>query len=439
MALVAIIGRPNVGKSTLFNRIVGQRKAVVEDIPGVTRDRIYGHASWGDKNFMVVDTGGFETNPDHELIRQVRHQALIAMEEADVILFMMDGSEGLHVIDRELHELLRRYDNKKIFFIVNKIDGLSKESYLYDFYDLGVERLTVVSAKTGYEFEELMNEVVKVLPQNRPETEDYPKIAIVGRPNVGKSTLVNALTGKERMIVSDSAGTTRDAIDSLCIYYSKKYTLIDTAGIRRQGKMAQGIERFSFLRTMHHVDRCDVALIIVSIEEGIVEMDQKIAGLVHDAGRGAVIVINKWDTAENKERLLQETIQTIRQKFWFMPYAPVITISALTKQRVTKLFHLVDEIMANREMKFKTSELNSLIHTIRSTWRPPLYKGKTVSLKFMSQVGEKPPGFVVFSNRPEALSTQYIKYIEKTIRQKWPLTGTPIRIYIKKKNGHARL
>jgi GTP-binding protein len=436
MALIAIIGRPNVGKSTIFNRILGQQKAVVEDIPGVTRDRIYGHATWGDKSFFVVDTGGFETNPEQELVKQIRDQALIAIEEADVILFVMDGLEGLHVIDRELNDLLRCYD-KTIFPVINKIDGPSKEKFLYDFYPLAVE-ITPLSAKTGYEFEELMDEIVKALPDENPEIEQYPKIAIVGRPNVGKSTLVNSLIGKERMLVSNIPGTTRDAIDSVCSYYGKKYTIIDTAGIRRKGKMAQSLERFSFLRTMHQVDRCDVALIVVNIEEGIVEMDQKIAALVHDSGRGAVIVVNKWDSVEDKEALLEKTIQTIRQKFWFMTYALIITASALTKLRVTKIFPLIDEIIANRETKIKTSDLNDLLQSIRSSSRPPLYKGKTVSLNFMSQVGKKPPAFVVFSNRPEALSTQYVKHIEKSLRQRWPLKGTPIRIYLKKKQGNSR-
>lgn len=436
MALIAIVGRPNVGKSTLFNRIVGQRKAVVEDIPGVTRDRIYGHATWDNKSFLVVDTGGFETNPEQELVKQIRDQALIAMEEADVILFVMDGLEGLHVIDKELNDLLRRYD-KTIFPVINKVDGLSKEKLIYDFYSLALE-ITPLSAKTGYEFEELMDKIVKVLPEEGAEVEEHPKIAIVGRPNVGKSTLVNALTGKKRMIVSNIPGTTRDAIDSVCSYYGKNYTIIDTAGIRKKGKMAQSLERFSFLRTMHHVDRCDVALIVINIEEGIVEMDQKIAALVNDSGRGAVIVVNKWDTVENKEALLEKTIQTIRQKLWFMTYAPIITISALTKQRATKIFPLIDEIMVNREKKLKTSDLNDLLKSVRSSSRHPLYKGKTVSLNFMNQVGKNPPAFVVFSNRPEAVSTQYVKYIEKSLRQKWSLKGTPIRIYIKKKQGNPR-
>jgi GTP-binding protein len=436
MAVVAIIGRPNVGKSTLFNRIAKKNQAIIEDVPGVTRDRNYAYAIYEDKRFFIIDTGGFDTATDDEMIQQIRLQATIAIEEADVALFLMDGSSGLHPVDYEIAKMLRRYE-KKTFYVVNKIDGETKEKLLYDFYELGLT-LYPLSALNGNGFEELMDEVVACIPETQHLDANYPKIAVIGRPNVGKSSLVNALLGKERMIVSDAPGTTRDAIDSICRYYKDEYLLIDTAGIRRKGKMSKSIEKYAFLRTATNIARCDVALIMINSEDGVVDMDKTIAGLAHEAGKGAVLLVNKWDLIDEKTDRYSKLIDEIKRQFWFIPYAPILTVSALTKQRVTKIFSLVNDIIAERKHKIKTSPLNDLLlETVRKQ-PPPMYKGKKVRLNFISQIGVDPPAFALFANYPEAISDNYLKYLDRSIRAYYPFTGTPIRFYLKEKAGRRR-
>ncbi|MBI4687095.1 MAG: ribosome biogenesis GTPase Der [Nitrospirae bacterium] len=338
--IIAIVGRPNVGKSTLFNRIVGQRIAVVAETPGVTRDRLYREAQWEDKRFLLVDTGGFQAETEEDIVKEIKRQALIAIEEADIVLMLMDAQSGLTPMDTELNNALRRH-NKKIVYAVNKIDGPKKEAALSEFYALGVD-LFPVSAVSAYGFDELMESMTKDIPLSEETVAEYPKIAIVGRPNAGKSTLVNSLLGKERMIVSPVAGTTRDAVDSICTYHKKKYILIDTAGIRKKGKMAKTIERFSFLRTVENLDRCDVAVIVLDASEGIVELDQKIANLIYEAHKGAIILFNKWDVVEKNTETLKALEISIRHKLWFMHYAPIMAISALSRQRVTKIFPMID-------------------------------------------------------------------------------------------------
>jgi len=429
--IVAIVGRPNVGKSTLFNRIVGKRIAVVEDIPGLTRDRIYGEAEWGNKAFLVIDTGGFQPAPEEDIVREVKKQAIAAVEEADVVLMLMDADSGLSPSDVELSSTLRKY-NKKIFYAVNKIDGAKKEKSLYEFYRLGVD-LFPVSALSGYGFDELMDSIASVIPVGAEADVKYPRIAIVGRPNVGKSTLVNSLLGKERMIVSPVPGTTRDSVDSICTYHKRKYLIIDTAGIRKKGRMAKTFERFSFIRTLRNIENCDVALILLDAVDGVVEVDQKIAGLVYDAGKGGIILFNKWDLTEKSPQFLKKLQCELQQRLWFMHYVPVLTISALNRQRVTKVFSLIDEVIAESSRRISTPELNSFLRESLSIQSPPLYKGRQVKLSYITQVGVKPPRFVIFTNKREGIKQEYIKFMERQLRDKFHFKGVPIRIYVRQK------
>lgn len=430
--IVAIVGRTNVGKSTLFNRIVGKRLAIVEDTPGLTRDRLYGDAKWRDKEFFIVDTGGFEITSDRGIINDVKKQTLIAMQEADIVLMLFNAESGITPIDIELVNIIRRYD-KKIFYAVNKVDGPKKEKALYDFYSLGVD-LFPLSALNGYGFDELMDSIASGMPEKREGAEvEYPRIAILGRPNVGKSTLVNSLLGKERMIVSPVPGTTRDAVDSICSYNKKKYILIDTAGIRKKGKMAGTFERYSFIRTLQNIESCDVALVMLDSTEGIVEMDQKIAGLVHERKKGTVIVLNKWDITEKTSHLLKKLKDEIQQKLWFIYYAPILTISALNRQRIVKLFPLIDEIILQSSKWLSASELNNFLLESLSIQHPPQYKGKTVKIHYITQSGIKPPTFLIFTNIPEGIKQDYLRFLERELRKRFPFKAVPVRFYVKGK------
>jgi GTP-binding protein len=430
--VIAIVGRPNVGKSTLFNRIVGGKIAVVEDIPGLTRDRLYGEATWSDKSFLVVDTGGFQPAPDESITEEVKKQAITAIEEADFVLMLMDAKSGLTASDVELSDTLRNY-GKKVFYAVNKIDGPRKEKELYEFYALGAD-IYPVSATTGYGFVELMETIASVMPEvKESESMQYPRIAIVGRPNVGKSTFVNSLLGKERMIVSPIPGTTRDSIDSLCSYYRKKYLLVDTAGIRKKGKMATSFERYSFIRTLKNIENCDVSLILLDAVDGVVEMDQRIAGLVYEAGKGCIILVNKWDLVKKENLSMKEFEQKIYKKLWFMNYAPILTISALSKQRITKIFPLINKIYAESSRRISTKELNGLLRKSLLVRKPPLYKGKRVKLSYITQAGTKPPCFIIFSNRAEGVKQGYIRFLERQLRDRFTFQGVPVRIYIRQK------
>ncbi|RJQ51701.1 MAG: ribosome biogenesis GTPase Der [Nitrospiraceae bacterium] len=430
--VIAIVGRPNVGKSTLFNRMIGERRAVVEDIPGITRDRIYGKAEWNNKTFLVVDTGGFQHDPGEDISRQVNRQVLIAVEEADVIVLLMDAENGVLPPDIELIDRLRQ-SGKRAFYAVNKIDGPKKEKALYDFYSAGVD-LYPLSALSGYGYEELMDRIAGFLPEEGEEAFAYPRIAIVGRPNVGKSTLVNSLLGRERMIVSPVAGTTRDAVDSICSYYRKKYIIIDTAGIRRRGRMAKTAERYSFMRTLKNIEDCDVALLILDASEGVVELDQKIAGLIFQAKRGAVILLNKWDLVDKTSLALKEIEERVYQKLWFMRYAPILTISALSRQRVTKLFTLTDKIIAEGAKRIDTHELNRFLGNMLATREPALHKGKRVKIYYITQIKTSPPGFVIFTNCREGIKEQYIKFMENRLRERFSFKGVPVEIYVRQKN-----
>ncbi len=434
--LIAIVGRPNVGKSTLFNRILGSESAIVEDIPGVTRDRNYREAEWEGKKFIVVDTGGFYPEPSEDLFQQVREQAVFAVEEADVIVHLLDGKEGLNPHDRELTQLLRA-SGKKVIWAVNKIDAPTRESRLYDFYPLGVDDLLPVSAATGYEFAEFMDRVMVLLPERGGEEGETgcPRVAVVGRPNVGKSTLVNTLLGKSRMIVSPVPGTTRDSIDSLCTYYGKKYLVIDTAGIRKKGKIGYSIERYSMVRAVRSIERCDVALVVLDSTEGIVEQDKRVAGIVNQYGKGAIFLFNKWDLVAEPESAYGKFMEEFRDKLWFFNHAPVLTVSGLERRRVTKVFPLIDRVIAERRKRIATAELNAVLKRVISRTSLPLYRGRPVKLLYMTQVKTDPPEFVVFANHPEGIRDSHLRFLEKSLREQFSFGGTPVRIFVRSRSG----
>lgn len=429
---VVIVGRANTGKSTLFNRMIGSSAAIVEDLPNVTRDRNYLETEWEDKAFIAVDTGGFYPEPADDIFLQMREQALFAIAEADVIIQLLDGKEGLASADVELAKTLRA-SGKKVLWVVNKIDGPTREDRLYDFYALGVDELLPVSAATGYEFSELMDKVVSLLPPVSKEKVTYPKIAVVGRPNVGKSTLVNSILGKDRMIVSPAPGTTRDAVDSVCSYYKKKYLLIDTAGIRQKGKLGFSIERFSVVRAIRSIERCDVALIVLDAADGITEQDQKVAGIVEKYAKGAIFLLNKWDIVSEPELAYKKLVPELKRKMWFLAHAPVITTSGMEKKRITNIFPIIDEIIKERGKRISTADMNRFIQDVTSSTALPLYRGKQVKISYVTQVNTEPPAFVIFSNYPAGIKDSYIRYIERCMRERFSFAGTPVRIYKKVK------
>ncbi|NOX20348.1 MAG: ribosome biogenesis GTPase Der [Nitrospirae bacterium] len=431
--VVAIVGRPNVGKSTLFNRIVRAREAIVEDTPGVTRDRIYKTAKWDDREFIVIDTGGIYPEATDEIVAQTKEQSLFAIQEADLVLVLFDARDGLTELDKEVVDLLRPY-KKPVIYVVNKIDNKNKEELLYDFYSLGVEELHPLSAITGYGFPELMDRVVALLPKVEPsesQEEELPRIAIVGKPNVGKSTLVNALTGKERMIVSSRPGTTRDAVDTVCKYYGRRYLLVDTAGLRRKSRVSYDLEKYMVVRAVKSIDSADVVILLIDANEGITEQDQKIASLIHRYGKGIIIAFNKWDLVKEPDVRLKELMREFSWKLGFISYAPVITISGLSRKRTTKLFPLVDEIIKERNKRIPTSELNRFKDDIAENL--PTHKGKRLKIYYCTQTETAPPTFVFFVNYPEAFKPEYIRYIEKRLRERFGFMGTPINIIIRER------
>ncbi|MBF0554648.1 MAG: ribosome biogenesis GTPase Der [Nitrospirae bacterium] len=431
--IVVIVGRQNVGKSTLFNRITGGRKAIVKDEPGVTRDRIYGEGQWEGHSFIAIDTGGFYTGSDDELLADVRRHALMGIDEADVVIQLFDSKDGLTPGDLELASLVRKY-NKECLWVVNKIDTQKAEQRMADFYRMGGTVLAV-SAEGGLGFDELMDEVVsRFKPGSDGDTlpSELPKIAIVGRPNVGKSTLVNTLLGKEKMLVSSMSGTTRDSVDSICTYYGKKYLLIDTAGIRKKPNVVEDLERFSVVRAIRSIERADVVVFLIDATEGIVEQDKKIVSLIDRSGKGLILAINKWDAIDAPDESYRQFMDSVQQEFAFAYYAPMLTISGLMKTRITKIFPMVSEIVKERKKRITTGVLNRYVETLNK--QLPEYKGKQTKVFYISQVAIEPPQFAVFLNYPEAIKANHMRYIEKLIRQGYPFNGTPIRVYIKKRN-----
>jgi GTP-binding protein len=436
--VIAIVGRPNVGKSTLFNRIIGRNLAIVEDIPGVTRDRNYAEASWEGRSFLLVDTGGFEPDSADPMYMKMREQTTLAVEEADIIIFLMDGKQGLLPPDIEVSQRLRA-SGKPVLYAVNKVDGERHEGFIPDFYRLGISTLFPLSAQHGQGFSDLMDALVRLLPETQPRIErtdeatTAARIAIIGKPNVGKSSFVNALTGENRMIVSPVAGTTRDSVDSVYRYYGKPYILVDTAGIRSRGKISQGVEKYSVMRAMKSISRADVALVLIDASEGITEQDERIIGLAHEAGKGIIIVLNKWDLVPDKEERYKQFMADVQQRLKFVDYAPVLTISAVTRQRITKVFEEIDAVMLEAERRVPTAEINRVLEQLATRHEPPLYRGKRVKYYYATQVGIKPPTFIVFVNYPAGVHFSYLRYIENNLRQAFGFQGTPVRIFAKQR------
>ncbi|WP_010284248.1 ribosome biogenesis GTPase Der [Bacillus timonensis] len=426
--VVAIVGRPNVGKSTIFNRIVGERVSIVEDIPGVTRDRIYSSGEWLNQEFSIIDTGGIDIG-DEPFLAQIRHQAEIAIDEADVIIFMTSGREGVTSADEEVAKILYR-SKTPVVLAVNKVDNPDMRADIYDFYALGFGEPIPISGSHGIGLGDLLDEVIKHFPKGGDEEydEDVIKFSLIGRPNVGKSSLVNSLLGEERVIVSDIAGTTRDAIDTKYTVDGKEYVIIDTAGMRKKGKVYESTEKYSVLRALKAIERSDVVLVVLNAEEGIIEQDKKIAGYAHEAGRAIVIVVNKWDAIEKDEKTMKEFEQKVRDHFLFLDYAPIVFLSAKTKRRVHTLLPMIDMASENHTMRVQTNVLNDVIMDAVAMNPAPTDKGQRLRIYYVTQVAVKPPTFVVFVNDPELMHFSYERFLENRIRDAFGFEGTPIKL-----------
>ncbi|MBI4618847.1 MAG: ribosome biogenesis GTPase Der [Desulfobacterales bacterium] len=432
--VIAIVGRPNVGKSTLFNRIVRRKKAIVGDEPGITRDRNYAEAEWDGGVFLLIDTGGFEPGVNDEVALHIHQQVQLAIEEADLIIFLFDGKDGLTPIDIEIAERLREV-KKPVIHVINKIDGERQEEKIYDFYRIGVENLYPISAQHGRGVGDLLDEALKLLPPSSEirYNESLVKIAVLGRPNVGKSSLVNRILGNERVIVSEKPGTTRDTIDTPLKIGEKEYLLIDTAGIRRKGRISRQLEKYSVVEALKSIDRCDVAIILIDAKEGITEQDAKIAGLSHDKGRASVLVVNKWDLIEKDSYTIYKYTEDIRYNLKFIRYAPIIFVSALTGQRALKIIDLVDRVAEQYQRRVPTSELNRIFEEVILSNPPPMYRNKELKLYYITQVSIKPPTFVIFVNYPEGIHFSYERYIVNKIRENFEFDGTPVRVFFRER------
>ena len=434
--LVAIIGRPNVGKSMLFNKLTGQRTSIVEDTPGVTRDRIYGDCEWCGRTFSLVDTGGIEPGTDSDMLKFMRRQAEIGIELADAIIMVTDVRSGVTAADEDVATMLRK-SGKPVALAVNKCDSIGPTNPdVYEFYSLGIGDLFETSAVHGHGTGDLLDWVLENIPQDSGEEEadDIIRVAIVGKPNVGKSSLLNRILGEERVIVSNVAGTTRDAIDSYFENETGKYCFIDTAGMRRKSKVDDAIEKYSNMRSINAIDRADVCLILVDANEGVTEQDTKIAGLVHEAGKAAIIVVNKWDAVEGKETNTMKNMEDdVRQGLSYMLYAPVVFLSALTGQRVDKLFQVIQDVYAQNTKRITTGALNSVLADATARVQPPTDKGRRLKIYYMTQASSKPPHFVIFCNDARLFHFSYQRYLENQIREVFGLMGTPVRITIRQK------
>ena len=432
---VAIIGRPNVGKSTFFNYIVGSRISIVEDTPGVTRDRIYAETNWRGRSFTVVDTAGIEPESDDIIISQMREQAQIAIEIADVIVFLTDIKQGVTATDEEIAVMLRK-SKKPVILVCNKADNMSRDKNdIYEFYNLGMGDVYPVSAANALGIGDVLDAIYEKLPQKNDDEEDERiKVAVIGKPNVGKSSLINKILGENRTIVSNIAGTTRDAIDTEYENNHGKYVLIDTAGIRRKSKVTESIEKFSIMRTLLAIERADVCLMMIDATEGVTDQDAKIAGEAHEAGKGIIIVVNKWDEYEKETGTLEKYKKDIYAKLSYLSYAPIIFISAKTGQRVEKLFDLINHVNEQNSMRVSTSALNQVINEAIALVQPPTDKGKRLKILYGTQVSTKPPTFVIFVNNKELFHFSYERYLVNQIRKEFGLEGTPIRMIAREKH-----
>ena len=437
--IVAVVGRPNVGKSTLFNGLAGGMISIVKDTPGITRDRIYADVTWLDRAFTLIDTGGIEPDSGDVILSQMREQAQIAIDTADVILFMVDVRQGLVDADSKVADMLRR-SHKPVVLVVNKVDDFQKfMPDVYEFYNLGIGEPIPISAVGRLGIGDMLDVLVKHFPENTEELEEdeRPKIAIIGKPNVGKSSIINQLIGENRVIVSDVAGTTRDAIDTEVVWNDREYVLIDTAGLRRKNKVKEELERFMIIRTVGAVERADVAVLVIDAQEGVTEQDAKIAGIAHERGKAVIIAVNKWDTVEKDNKTIYKYTNRIREVLAYMPYAELIFVSAKTGQRLTKLYQLIDMVIENHAMRVATGVLNEIMTEAVALQQPPSDKGKRLKLYYITQVAVKPPTFVIFVNSKELMHFSYTRYIENKIREAFGFRGTPLKFIIRERKDNA--
>lgn len=433
--ILAVVGRPNVGKSTFFNRIIGERKAIVQDTPGVTRDRIYAETEWNGREFAIVDTGGIEANTSDVILSQMREQAVTAMELADVIVFMVDGKEGLTSADHDVADILRR-TGKEIILVVNKVDNPTKYGdNIYDFYELGLGEPIAISSVNMLNIGDLLDAIVAGFPDEIYGYEESTKIAIIGKPNVGKSSLVNALTNEKRVIVSPIAGTTRDSIDTPFTYKDREYTLIDTAGLRRKSKVNDSIEHFSVIRAVTAVERCNICIMMIDAMEGLTEQDKKILGIAHEAGKGLMIVVNKWDLVAKETNTMRDYERTLRADLQFVSYAPIIFTSVLEKKRIFDIIDKASKIEEIRSRRITTGKLNSIIEDAVMMRQPPSDKGKRLKIYYASQIGSRPPLFSFNINSRELMHFSYSRYLENKLREAYDFEGTPIKFLFNEKKG----
>ena len=433
--VVAIVGRPNVGKSTLFNVLAGDKISIVKDTPGVTRDRIYADVSWLDNDFTIIDTGGIEPDSGDVILSQMREQAQIAIDTADVIIFITDVHQGLVDSDAKVADMLRR-SGKPVVLAVNKVDSIQKYMMdVYEFYNLGIGEPFAISAANRQGLGDMLDEVVKHFPEDTREDEDsdIPKIAIVGKPNVGKSSLINKLLGEDRVIVSDVAGTTRDAVDTKVTWNEKDYIFIDTAGLRRKAKVKEEIERFSVIRTVTAVERADVVVVMIDASEGVTEQDAKIAGIAHEKGKGVIIAVNKWDAIEKNDKTIYKHTNRIREVLSFMPYAEIVFISARTGLRISRMFETLDAGIENQTMRIQTGVLNEILAEAVAMQQPPSDRGRRLKIFYMTQVAVKPPTFVIFVNDKELMHFSYTRYLENKIRDAFDFGGTPLKFIVRER------
>ncbi len=435
--VVAIVGRPNVGKSTLFNAIAGETISIVKDTPGVTRDRIYADCNWLNMNFTLIDTGGIEPDTSDVILAQMREQAEIAIATADVIVFIVDVHQGLVDSDFRVADMLRK-SKKPVVLAVNKVDSVKKYGNdVYEFYNLGIGDPVAVSAASRLGLGDLLDEVAKHFDTEHMEEEedDRPRIAVVGKPNVGKSSIINKLTGENRVIVSNIAGTTRDAVDTEVVYQGREYVFIDTAGLRRKNKIKEELERYSIIRTVTAVERADVVVVVIDATEGVTEQDAKIAGIAHDRGKGIIVAVNKWDAIEKNDKTIYEFTRKVKDTLSFMPYAEIIFISAETGQRLNKLFETIDMVRENQNMRVATGVLNEIITEATALQQPPADKGKRLKIYYTTQVAVKPPTFVNFVNDKELMHFSYVRYLENRIRDAFGFRGTALKFITRERSG----
>jgi GTP-binding protein len=433
-AIVAIVGRPNVGKSTLFNRLVGRRIAITEDTPGVTRDRIYAEGTWLGKYFTVIDTGGLEPENDDIIMSNIKKQAQIAIDTADVILFVVDGIAGLTSTDKEVGDILRK-SGKEVIVVCNKIDTPKTPDEIYEFYELGLGEPAVISAEQALGLGDLLDRVIEQFPEDRDTDydEDLIRVTFIGKPNAGKSSLINHILGEERLIVTNIPGTTRDSIDSYFTYNDNKYVFVDTAGLRRKRSIYENVERYSVVRTLAAVDRADLCVLVVDGTEGITEQDTKVAGYAHDNGKGIIVAINKWDIVEKDDKTYLEFEKEVRETLGFINYAPIVYISAKTGQRVNKLLDLLNVVNNNYNLRISTGVLNDILNQAVLMNQPPSDKGRRAKVYYGTQVGVKPPKFVIFVNDKELMHFSYMRYLENQIRNHFGFTGVPIQFELREK------